>query len=163
MWQYVGGNESGMAVPDPVDNNIVWSGGYDGTVDRFDLTTGHAQSVKPWPETFIGWPAGEVKYRFNWTFPIAISPHDHTRVYVGSQYVHQTTDGGRSWQIISPDLSINDRTTLENSSGLTGGNISAEPEYGAVVFAIAESPLEEGLIWVKLDCGKWRRHIRRGR
>ncbi len=153
MWQYVGGNESGFAVPDPVDPNIVWSGGYDGTLDRFDFTTGHAQSVKPWPETFIGWAAGEAKYRFNWTFPIAISPHDHNRVYVGSQHVHQTTDGGRSWTLISPDLSTADADLLEKSGGLTSDAIGAEPEYGSAVFAIAESPLEDGLIWAGTNDG----------
>ena len=154
MWQHVGGNESGFAVPDPVDPNIVWSGGYDGGLDRFDLTTGHAQSVKPWPETFIGWAAGEAKYRFNWTFPIAISPHDHNRVYVGSQYIHQTTDGGRSWKLISPDLSTADEVLLANSGGLQSDAIGAEPEYGSAVFAIAESPLEAGLIWAGTNDGQ---------
>ena len=154
MWQYVGGNESGFAVPDPVDPNIIWSGGYDGTLDRFDLTTGHAQSVKPWPETFIGYSGGEAKYRFNWTFPIAISPHDHNRVYVGSQHIHQTTDEGRSWTLISPDLSTADAVLLENSGGLKGDAIGAEPEHASAVFAIAESPLKDGLIWAGTNDGQ---------
>ena len=153
MWQSVGGCETGFAVPNPVDPNIVWSGCYDGGIDRFDLETGHSQSVKVWPETSIGWAAGEVKYRFNWSFPISISPHDPNRVYVGSQHVHQTTDGGHSWQVISPDLSTSDKTLLENSGGLKGDAIGAEPEFGSVVFAIAESPLEEGLIWAGTNDG----------
>ena len=153
LWRYVGGNESGWAVPDPVDDNIVWSGGYDGALDRFDLDTGHAQSVKVWPETSIGFSAGDMKYRFNWTFPIAISPHDHNRVYVGSQYVHQTTDGGRNWKVISPDLSTDDETLLENSDGSKSPSVGVEFEFGSVVFAIAESPLEEGLIWAGTNDG----------
>ncbi len=117
MWQTVGGNESGFAIPDPVDPNIVWSGGFAAALERYDDGPGHGRSVKVWPETYIGWPAGEVKYRFQWTFPIAISPHDHNKVYVGSQHVHQTTDGGHSWEVISPDLSTNNEEMLQDSGG----------------------------------------------
>ncbi len=104
LWHEAGGCESGFAYPDPVDTNIVWSGCYNARLDRYDISTGSNRSVRVWPEVQMGWPAGDLKYRFQWTFPISISPHDHRRVYVGSQHVHQTTDGGHSWQIISPDL-----------------------------------------------------------
>ena len=84
LWHGVAGGESGWAVPDPVDDNIVWSGGtgygsLGGTVERFDERTRQAREVEIWPESTVGVPAGELKYRFNWTFPIAISPHDHNR------------------------------------------------------------------------------------
>src|SRR5262245_43814379 len=83
--------------------------------------------------------------------PLTISPHDHNKIYVGSQYVHQTTDGGQSWQVISPDLSTNDKSKQGFSGGLTGDNIGVE--YNSVVFAIAESPKEKGLIWAGTNDG----------
>jgi len=157
MWHSVAGGESGWAIPDPVDNNIVWASGtgygsLGGTVERFDERTRTAREVEIWPENTIGVPAGEVKYRFNWTFPVAISPHDHNTVYAGSQHVHRTTDGGQSWQVISPDLSLNDKTHQQRSGGLTPDNVGVE--YAGVVFAIAESPREKGVIWAGTNDGQ---------
>lgn len=152
MWMTVAGCECGFAIPDPVDNNIVWGGCYNAGLDRFDLRTRHNRSVRVWPKSPMGWPAGDLKYRFNWTFPIALSPHDHNKVYVGSQHVHQTTDGGHSWTVISPDLSTNDQSKMRDSGGLTVDNLGVE--YGCIVFAIAESPLKEGLIWAGTNDGQ---------
>jgi hypothetical protein len=151
LWMKVAGCECGFAIPDPVDNNIVWGGCFNAGLDRFDLRTGHSRSVRVWPKAPQGSPAALLKYRFNWNFPIAISPHDHNRVYVGSQHVHQTTDGGHSWKVISPDLSTNDASRMQDSGGLTIDNLGVE--YGCVVFAIAESPLEDGVIWAGTNDG----------
>jgi photosystem II stability/assembly factor-like uncharacterized protein len=156
-WHPVAGGESGFAMPDPVDNNIIWStgtgsGSIGGTVTRFDERTHQDREVEVWPDFVAGAPAGEVKYRFNWEFPIAISPHDHNKVYVGSQYVHVTTDGGNSWQIISPDLTRNDKSRQQISGGLTPDNIGVE--YAGVIFALAESPKEAGLIWAGTNDGQ---------
>ena len=150
-WHSVGGCESGFSVPDPVDNNIVWSGCYEGILDRYDLRTGHSRNVSVWPDNPEGWPAGSLRYRFQWTFPIAISPHDHNKVYVGSQHLHQTTDGGNSWTVISPDLTTNDKTKQQKTGGLTPDDVS--PTYAAVLFAIAESPVEAGVIWTGSNDG----------
>jgi photosystem II stability/assembly factor-like uncharacterized protein len=155
-WQSVGGGESGWATPDAVDNNIIWSsasgsGSVGGIVERFDLRNGQGRNVEVWPDQTNGWPAAELKYRFIWTFPLTISPHDNNKLYVGSQYVHQTTDGGQSWQVISPDLTTNDKSRQGFSGGLTGDNIGVE--YASVVFAIAESPKEKGLIWAGTNDG----------
>ncbi len=150
-WHTVGGCESGFAIPDPVDNNIVWSGCYEGILDRYDVRTGHSQNVSVWPDNPEGWPASDLRYRFQWTFPVAISPHDHNRVYVGSQHVHQTTDGGHSYQVISPDLTTNDKDLQRKTGGLTPDD--ASPTYAAVLFAIAESPVEEGVIWTGSNDG----------
>jgi len=151
MWSHIGACECGFSVPDPVENNIIWSGCFAAGFTRFDLKTGHARSVEIWPESYMGWPAGDVKYRIQWTFPITISPHDHNKVYTGSQYVHQTTNGGQSWTVISPDLSTNDKSKQEDSGGLTIDNLGVE--YGCLVFAIAESPVEEGVIWAGTNDG----------
>ncbi len=155
-WHAVAGGESGWATPDPVDPNIIWSsasgsGSIGGIVERYDLRNGQARNVEVWPDQINGSPAGELKYRFIWTFPLTISPHDHNKLYVGSQYVHQTTDGGQSWQIISPDLTTNDKTKQGFSGGLTGDNIGVE--YGSTLFAIAESPKEKGQIWTGSNDG----------
>ena len=74
----------------------------------FDERNLQGRNVEIWPEMTSGATAAEVKYRFNWEFPILISPHDHNRVYAGSQFVHVTNDSGQSWKVISPDLSRND-------------------------------------------------------
>ncbi len=151
LWHSTAGGECGFVVPDPVDPNIVWGGSYNADLQRADYRTGHINTVHVWPESIYGSQAGIVKYRFNWTFPIAVSPHDHNRVYVGSQYVHMTTDAGRSWTVISPDLTTNDPSKMEPSGGLTKDNLAVE--YGCVVFAIAESPLEKGCIWAGTNDG----------
>ncbi len=150
-WQTVGGCECGFTVPDPEDNNLIWSGCFEADLTMFDLRTGHVRQVRVWPETYVGWPAADVKYRIQWTFPITISPHDHNKVYTGSQYVHQTTDQGHSWTVISPDLSTNDKSKQQDSGGLTFDNLGVE--YACLVFAIAESPLEEGVIWAGTNDG----------
>jgi photosystem II stability/assembly factor-like uncharacterized protein len=155
-WQPVGGGESGWSTPDPVDPNIIWSsasgsGSVGGIVERFDLRNGQMRRVEVWPDQTNGSPAAELKYRFVWTFPLTISPHDHKKLYVGSQFVHQTTDDGQSWQVISPDLTTNDKSKQGFSGGLTGDNIGVE--YFSVIFAIAESPKEKGLIWVGTNDG----------
>lgn len=145
VWSAVGGCESGWAIPDTVDNRTVWSGCYDAGLERFDLQTHMSRAVEPWPEAGYGVAPKDLKYRFQWTFPIHISPHDHNTVYVGSQYVHRTTDGGQSWTLISPDLSTNDSTKQQSSGGLVTDNLFVENV--TVVFAIAESPLQKGVIW----------------
>jgi photosystem II stability/assembly factor-like uncharacterized protein len=156
VWEGIDGGESGFATVDPVDNNIVWnsgtgSGSVGGTVIVDDQKTKQARQVEVWPETTIGSPASDVKYRFNWEFPITISPHDHNKVYVGSQFVHMTTDGGTSWQVISPDLTRNDKSKMGISGGLTPDDIGVE--YAGVVFSIAESPKEAGVIWAGTNDG----------
>ncbi|MGQ0701537.1 MAG: VPS10 domain-containing protein [Gemmatimonadales bacterium] len=156
MWGTVGGGESGWATPDPEDPNIVWSsasgfGAGSGIVVRYDARTGTLRDVEVWPEAPIGTPARDLKYRFVWNFPLTLSPHDRNKVYVGSQHVHATTNGGQSWQVISPDLTRNDRSRMGISGGLTPDNIGVE--YAGVVFAIAESRVMPGLIWAGTNDG----------
>jgi len=156
LWHPIAGGESGFATPDPVDPNIIWSsasgsGSVGGIVTVFDERNHQARNVEVWPEQTSGATAAELKYRFNWEFPVMISPHDHNKVYVGSQYVHVTTDGGNTWKVISPDLSRNDKSKMGFSGGLTGDNIGVE--YIGVVFALAEAPKEPGVIWAGTNDG----------
>ena len=155
MWHHVGGGESGWATPDPTDPNVVWSsasgsGMVGGIVVRYEEDRRQFRAVEVWPEQSRGAASG-VRYRFIWDAPIHISPHDNNTVYVGSQHVHRTRNRGQSWEVISPDLTLNDRSRMGPSGGLTGDNIGVE--YAGTVFGIAESPLEEGLIWAGTNDG----------
>ncbi|HUX68697.1 MAG TPA: hypothetical protein VMV31_14520 [Terriglobales bacterium] len=155
-WHSVGGGESGWAQPDPVDPNIVWSSGsgdgsMGGIVTRMDLRTGQIRNVEIWPDDTLGSPAAPLKYRFMWEFPLSFSPFDHNTLYAGSQYVHVTHNGGQSWQVISPDLTLNEKGKQGGSGGLTQDNIGAE--YFDTIFSIAESPKQQGLIWVGTNDG----------
>jgi photosystem II stability/assembly factor-like uncharacterized protein len=152
LWKGVGGCESGFAQPDPLDNNIVWSGCYDGGLQRYDARTGHARDVRVWPEAGYGWEPGKLKYRWHWNFPLSFSPHTKHRVYVGSQFVHKSDDDGQSWQVISPDLTLNDKTHQQNSGGVAIDNLMTFD--GATLFSIEESPLEPGLIWTGSNDGQ---------
>ncbi len=149
-WHDVGGGESGFATPDPVDPNIVWSsasgfGALGGVVVRWDARPEQFRQVEVWPDFTAGLPAADVRYRFQWTFPLLISPHDRNTVFVTSQHVHRTTDGGKSWQVISPDLTTNDSTKMGISGGLTPDNLGVE--YCCVISAFEESPVQQGVYW----------------
>jgi photosystem II stability/assembly factor-like uncharacterized protein len=155
-WHGVEGGESGWATPDPVDSNVIWStasgsGSRGGIVVRFDERTRQGQNVEVWPLSTGGHAAADVKYRFVWDAPFAISPHNHNKIYTGSQMVHVTTDGGRTWSVISPDLTRNDKSKQQISGGLTPDNIGVE--YGGVVYAIAESRAQAGVIWAGTNDG----------
>jgi hypothetical protein len=154
-WQGVGGGESGWATPDPVDPNIVWStasgsGTVGGIVTRYEESRRQMRNVEVWPDRAKG-AAADLKYRFIWDAPFLISPHDRHTVYTASQHVHRTSNGGQSWQVISPDLTLNDKSRQQLSGGLTPDNMGVE--QAGVVYAIAESPREPGLIWVGTNDG----------
>ena len=156
-WHDVGGGESGFATPDPVDPNIVWSsasgsGAGGGIVVRYNEKLRQFRQVEVWPEATFGSPAKDVKYRFQWTFPLLISPHDHNTVYVTSQHVHKTTNGGQTWQLASPDLTTNDKSKQNISGGLTPDNIGVE--YACVIYALDESPIQKNLLWAGTNDGQ---------
>src|ERR1041384_263346 len=150
-WRHIGGCESGFGIPDTMDNVTVWSGCYDGGLEVYDARSNHARNVRVWPEAGYGWRPADLKYRWNWTFPIMISPHDHRKVYAGSQYVHLTTDGGASWKVVSPDLTRNDTTHQRSSGGVTTDTLMTFD--GATLFALAESPAQggAGVIWASAN------------
>jgi len=152
LWHGVGGCESGFAKPDPNDNTIVWSGCYDGGLERYDLKTGYAREVRVWPEASYGWKPADLKYRWHWNFPLSFSTSVKHRVYVGSQFVHQSDDGGQSWQVISPDLTLNLKDHQQSSGGVAIDNLMTFD--GATLFAIEESPIEAGLIWTGSNDGQ---------
>ena len=156
-WHGVGGGESGFATPDPVDSNIVWSsasgsGARGGIVVRWDQRNRQFRMIEVWPESTGGWPAESLKYRFQWTFPVLVSPHDRNTLFVTSQHVHRTTNGGQSWQVISPDLTTNDKSRQRISGGLTPDNIGVE--YCCVIYAFDESPARAGVFYAGSNDGR---------
>jgi photosystem II stability/assembly factor-like uncharacterized protein len=147
-----GGGESGYIAVRPDNPDIVYAGSYGGYLSRKDTRTGIERDINPWPLNPMGHDAKDAKYRFQWTFPIVISPHDPNTLYIGSSVIFKSTDEGSSWTAISPDLTRNDPRTL----GPSGGPITRDQtsvEYYGTVFTIAESPAEKGVIWGGSDDG----------
>ena len=151
-WDHgMGGCESGFTVPDLADPNVVWATCYGNKVTRWDARTKHARSVSPWMHTLDS-PPNAIQYRCHWTAPIAVDPFDHNTVYYGCQVIFKTTNGGQSWSVISPDLSTNDPARIVPSGGIVGDNLGQF--YGEVVFAIAPSKIQKGLIWAGTNDGQ---------
>ena len=148
----VGGGESGYIAVRPDNPDIVFAGSNGSTMTRFNARTGQRQVVTPWPEEVSGYAAADLRYRFQWTFPIVLSPHDPNILYCGANVVFRSRDEGHSWQELSPDLTRAEPSTLVASGGpITKDNTGAET-YGTV-FAIAESPVRRGRIWAGSDDG----------
>jgi len=149
----VGGGESGHIAVDPRNPDIVYAGSYGGTITRVDVGLGLVESIRPYPDLETGQRAMDLKYRFQWQAPIRLSPHNPDVVYFTSQYVHRSKDQGRTWEIISPDLTTNDRTKQDyaGGKGITRDNTGVE--VFCTIFAFEESPKVPGLLWAGSDDG----------
>jgi photosystem II stability/assembly factor-like uncharacterized protein len=154
-WHAVGGGESGWIAPHPKDSNIVFAGSYGGFLTRYDHQTGQQRSVNVWPENPMGHGAEGMKYRFQWNYPIFFSPHDTSTsavLYAAGDHLFRSTNEGQSWEMISPDLTRNDKSKQGPSGGpITKDNTSVE--YYGTIFAAMESPLQKGVIWAGSDDG----------
>jgi photosystem II stability/assembly factor-like uncharacterized protein len=151
-WYAVGGGEAGYIAPYPPDPNIVYAGDYEGKITRFDRRTGQVKEVTVYPDLTDGGGAANLEHRFQWTAPIVISPNDPNTLYHAGEKLFKTADGGVHWEAISPDLTRNDKTKQQAS----GGSITTDDtgtEYYDTIFAVAESPVAKGLIWVGTDDG----------
>ncbi len=151
-WYDVGGGESGWIAPDPTNSQIVYAGSYDGLITRQDHRTGQSRDVNAWPDNTMGYGVEAMKYRFQWSYPIAFSPHDPKTLYIGANVLLKSTNEGQSWQPISPDLTRNDKSKMGSSGGpITQDNTSVE--YYCTIFTFMESPVTQGVIWVGSDDG----------
>jgi photosystem II stability/assembly factor-like uncharacterized protein len=152
-WSMVGGGESGWLAPDPKDSNILYATGVYGSVVRYDRRTSLSQDITPWPASNFGVEINQRKYRDPWTPMLIFSPVEKNALYLGTQYVMKTTDGGLHWEKISPDLT---GAAPNAASGKTIGPTTAQnaKERGfGVVYSIAPSPLKADQIWAGTDTG----------
>jgi photosystem II stability/assembly factor-like uncharacterized protein len=148
----VGGGESGYIASDPRNPDIFYAGSYGGLLTRLDRRTGQERQVNPYPDNPMGYGSGDIAERFQWTFPIVMSPIDPRIIYAGSQHVWKSTNEGQSWERISPDLTRHDPKTMGASGGpITKDNTGVETY--ATVFSIAPSPKDAGVIWSGSDDG----------
>jgi photosystem II stability/assembly factor-like uncharacterized protein len=151
-WYDVGGGEAGYIAPYPPDPNIVYAADYQGNITRFDKRIGQVKAITLQPELSDAYGAANLEHRFQWTAPVVISLHDPNTLYHGGERLFKTTDGGVHWQAISPDLTRNDKSKQH----VSGGEITLDDsgtEYYDTIFAVTESPLAKGLIWVGTDDG----------
>ena len=148
----VGGGEAGHIAVRPDDPNVIYAAEYQGILTRHDRRTRQSRLINVWPESSSGEGADALKYRFQWTAPVALSPHDPDVLYHCGNRIFRTRDEGATWETISPDLTRNDPSKLAPSGGpVTKDNTGAK--YYCTVFAFAESPLERGVLWAGSDDG----------
>jgi photosystem II stability/assembly factor-like uncharacterized protein len=150
-WYDVSGGEAGFVLADPRNADIVY-GTNENLIGRFNKQTMQQQVISVWPIDASGHAAKDLEHRFNWTSPLAMSPYDPDTLYYGMERLYKTTDDGHSWSAISPDLTRNDKSRQEASGGPITKDITSV-EYYDTIFAIAESPLSKGMIWVGTDDG----------
>ncbi|MEO7530222.1 MAG: hypothetical protein ABIS69_02385 [Sediminibacterium sp.] len=151
-WQITAGAESGYVVASPLNADIVYGGNYGGFLSRLDHKTGENRSINVWPDNPMGAGADVQKYRFQWNFPIFISPHNPKRLYVGGDHLFVTENEGQTWEMISPDLTTNDKSKQASSGGpITKDNTSVE--YYCTIFTATESSLEKDLLITGSDDG----------
>jgi photosystem II stability/assembly factor-like uncharacterized protein len=151
-WRVAGGGEAGDFVYDPFEPGIVYAGEYGGIVTVHDEATGDSRNVSIYPTNPSGHGAEDLRVRFQWTAPIAVSPHEPGVLYHGANVLFRSRDRGRSWQAVSPDLTRDDVAKQKWSGGpITGDNTGVEV-YGTI-FSLALSPLERDLIWAGTDDG----------
>ncbi len=151
-WYDVGGGESGWIAPSPKDSEIVYAGSYGGLITRFDHHTGQLRDVSPYPNNPMGAGADVLKYRFQWNFPLLFSPHDPNTLYTGANVLFKSVNEGQSWEVISPDLTRDDKTKQGSSGGpITKDNTSVE--YYGTIFTVMESSVQKGVIWTGSDDG----------
>jgi len=151
-WEPTAGGESGHVVAKPDDPDVVYGGSYGGFLVLVNHRTGERRAVNVWPDNPMGWGAAELKYRFQWNYPLFFSPHDPDTLYAAANVLFRSRDGGQSWEPISPDLTRDDKSKMDSSGGpITKDNTSVE--YYGTIFAAVESPHEAGVLWAGSDDG----------
>lgn len=151
-WRMVNFGDGFHVLNHPDDPNLYLSESQGGNIVRTDFATREQQSASPQPQGSGGGPASDVKYRFNWNSPVALSPHDKNTVFFGGNVVFKSTDFGKTWSEISSDLTTNDREKQKEA----GGPIAFEnstAEYYCTIISLAESPVKRGMIWAGTDDG----------
>jgi photosystem II stability/assembly factor-like uncharacterized protein len=151
-WQDGPGCESANVGVDRKNPRYVYGGCYQGIFEELDVQTGLTRSVMAWPELSLTEPTDRIRYRFNWTAPAVVSQHDPKVLYLGANVLFRTTDRGRTWTPMSPDLTRDDSTT-QGPGGTPITNEGAGGEVYGTIVTIAESPHDAGTIYVGTDDG----------
>jgi photosystem II stability/assembly factor-like uncharacterized protein len=151
-WYTTTGGDGEYSVPAPSDPDIVYSDSQNGSINRLDLKTHISQSIRPYIEGVEEMKPSDLKYRFNWTTPIAVSPTDANEVYLGGNVLFKSTDGGKTWSPISDDLTRNDKSKQEIPGGPVNHDISGAETYGTIM-CITLAPTDANVIWVGTDDG----------
>ncbi len=150
-WYEAGDGECGFVVPDPRDWHIIYSNS-ESTIVRYDRSKKQVEDVSVWPLDNSGHGAVDLTYRFQWTAPLMLSPHNPDVLYAAAQYVFKSTDQGQSWTQISGDLTRNDKSKQQPSGGPLTHDITSV-EYYDTIFALTESPVKKGTLWAGTDDG----------
>lgn len=148
----VGGGESGYIAPDPTDVSVFYAGSYGGYLSRLDRETGQQRAINIYPNNPMGYSSIDIMERFQWTFPIVFSPMDPKVLYASSQHLWRTTNGGQSWEKISPNLARSDPKTMQASGGPITRDQTGVETY-AVIFTVAPSRQDASTIWTGSDDG----------
>ncbi|MGH9453599.1 MAG: hypothetical protein ACRD2O_06470, partial [Terriglobia bacterium] len=151
-WYAVVGGDGEYAVPAPSDPNIIYTDSQDGFIERLDLTTHLSRLVRPSADSVEAAKPSDLKYRFNWTSPIAVSPTDANTVYLGANVLFKSTDGGQHWTAISDDLTRNDRSKQPVAGEPMGHDVSGAETYDTIL-CITLAPTDPKVIWVGTDDG----------
>ncbi len=151
-WTPSAGGESGYIVADPLNPDIVFGANYAGYLEKRNHALNTSREISVWPEEITGQAIAEVRHRFQWTFPIVTSKHNPKRMYVTSQHVLVSEDQGETWNVISPDLTTNDKSKQVSSGGpITKDNTGVE--VYCTVFTLAESQFSPETLWAGSDDG----------
>ncbi|MBV8205637.1 MAG: hypothetical protein JO041_02505 [Acidobacteria bacterium] len=151
-WFQVTGGDGEYIVPAGHKTNVIYTESQNGSIQRLELTSGHSLSIRPYLHGVEDFAPSDLKYRFNWTTPIAVSQKDANDVYIGGNVLFHSTDGGRHWQPISPDLTRNDKSKQQSSGGPVELDLSGAETFGCIL-SISLSPVDSNVIWVGTDDG----------
>ena len=151
-WVFGPGCECAFIAFDPKDPVWLYGGCYQGNIDVLDTRTGHSKDIRQYPSNVLAYDAKDMKYRFNWNAPIMASPHDYNTIYHGANVLFKTRDRGQSWEIISPDLTRDDKSK-QGTGGAPITNEGAGGENYNTLSYVVESPHESGTLYTGSDCG----------
>ncbi|HSG48008.1 MAG TPA: hypothetical protein VLA43_09370 [Longimicrobiales bacterium] len=152
-WEYASSCETGPVAFHPDFTEVIWGGCYGGAINRFDRTSDQRRNVIVYPQLQLGQAAKDLEERFQWVAPIVVSPHDPDVVYHASQRVHRTTDGGMTWETISPDLTTDNPAHQEAAGGPINNDVTGVEIYNTI-FSLAASPHTLDVLWAGSDDGR---------
>lgn len=151
-WSIGPGCESAFVAFDPNNPVLLYGGCYQGIIDVLNTADGHVKDIRQYPANILAYDAKDMKYRFNWNAPLIASPHDYSTIYHGGNILFKTTNGGLSWEEISPDLTRND-SSKQGPGGAPITNEGAGGENYNTLSYVIESVHEQGVIYTGSDCG----------